>query len=527
MRGMIRSLGVVGMALLSVVGLVMAWTAATVVQLTATALIMGGTGNPLSSPPDDPVGYVSPYMSNAINGFINPAFATTGPGGTPIDEVGPGDDRYAVITPEQFFPVSGSMTFDASVTAGLANVSRCLRGSTECSYNPAVPGAPTETPDATDEFAVFGYSQSAVIASLLKKDVMENPGAYPDLQPGDVSFFLLSNPMRPKGGVLARGPEGLTIPIIGITFYGATPTDSCNASGECYDTVDVAAQYDGLGGDAPASLTNLLAIANAVAGYYYFHGDMQNTTLEDAEYQGSHGDTDYYLKRAQRLPILMPFEAFVPSPILTLLEAPLKAAIEAGYARDVNPGVATKVGLLPFRDPVQAIVNIVKAIPVGIDDAIAEESGDENNRPLGTDPVTSPFGVGGPELPSSVVGDDNLMSSRSADDAGQGAVDGDPAESAEEPIVEGAVSGEEAPQGAGAENVEATTTPRVGLRPLTRFGEHIRSTLDRIREPRIRGPIRFGSRDPKPSSPSAPSDNDTTGNAAGSTSADAGGEAAA
>ena len=142
-----------------------------------------------------------------------------------------------------------------------------------------------------------------------------------------------------------------------------------------------------------------MAVANAALGYYYLHGDLQNASFADAEYQGSHGDTDYYIVPARRLPILMPFESFVPSPILTLLEAPLKAAIEAGYARDVNPGVATKVGLLPFRNPVQAIVNIIKAIPVGIDDAIAEATGDQDNRPLGTDPVTSPFGVGGPELP--------------------------------------------------------------------------------------------------------------------------------
>ena len=53
MRGMIRSLGVVGLALLSVVGLVVSWTAATVVQLTATALIMGGTDHPLSATGDD------------------------------------------------------------------------------------------------------------------------------------------------------------------------------------------------------------------------------------------------------------------------------------------------------------------------------------------------------------------------------------------------------------------------------------------------------------------------------------------
>lgn len=523
MRGLIRSLGVVGLALLSVVGLVVAWTATTVVQLTATALIMGGTGHPLSSPPDDPVGYINPYMSNAIDGFINPAFASTSP-------VGPGDDRYAVVTPEQFFPVSGSMTFDASVTAGLANVSRCIRGSTDCSYNTAVPGAPAGTPDATDEFAVFGYSQSAVVASLLKKDIIENPDGYPDLEPGDVSFFLLSNPMRPNGGVLARGPEGLTIPIIGITFHGATPTDSCDASGECYDTVDVAAQYDIFGGDAPASLTNLLAIANAVAGYYYFHGEMQNASLEDAEYQGSHGDTDYYLVRAQRLPILMPFEAFVPSPILTLLEAPLKAAIEAGYARDVNPGVATKVGLLPFRDPVQAIVNIVKAIPVGIDDAIAEASGDENNRPLGTDPVTGPFGVGGPELPdpSSADGEQNSMvSSRVGDDPGQGALDGNLGENAEEQVVEGEVIEEGAPEGQAADNLEATT-PRVAPKPVTRVREQIRSTLDFVRLPKIRGPIRFDSqRDATPSSPTTRGDDGTAPDAPASTPADAASPAAA
>ncbi len=73
--------------------------------------------------------------------------------------------------------------------------------------------------------------------------------------------------------------------------------------------------------------------------------------------------------------------------------------IEGGYARDVNPGVATPVSLLPFRDPVKAIINILVAIPTAIDDAIAEATNDPSFRPLGTAPVTSPFGVGGPELP--------------------------------------------------------------------------------------------------------------------------------
>ncbi len=528
MPGIIRSLGVAGLALLSVVGLVLAWTATTIVSLTATALIMGGTGHPLSSP-QDPLTYINPYMSNAVNGFINPASeAPTGTDGDPIDGVGPTEDRYAIITPEQFFPVAGSTTFDRSVAAGLANLSRCIRGASDCAYNtgaPDVPGAPTDTPVATDEFVVFGYSQSAVIASLLKRDMIENPEDYPELEPGDVSFFLLANPMRPNGGFLSRGPTGMTIPILGVTFYGATPTNSCQPDGDCYQTADLAAQYDGLGGDAPASITNVLAVANAALGYYYLHGDLQDGNFDDAQYQGSYGDTDYYIVPARRLPLLMPFEPFVPSPILTLLEAPLKAAIEAGYARDVNPGVATKVGLLPFRNPVQAIVNIVKAIPVGVDDAAAEASGDPAHRPLGTAPVTSPFGVGGPDLPEPPTADESVAMSRISDNSNVG-----------EEMTEGVVTEEEL-SSISTGNVEkqvieeaetevprkpTATTPGTVKRPVTSLSK-LRDTVegmrdgvrdgirDGIRLPKIRGPIRFDSqRSTKPPSPKKPDNGETT-----------------
>jgi hypothetical protein len=519
---MIRSLGVVGLALLSVVGLVVTWTAATVVQLTATALIMGGTDHPLSAGGDDP-GYIESYLDNAVTLFINPAAgAPTRPGKEPIDGVGTNDKIYAVTYPAEFFPVFGSQTFDSSVDAGRGNLNGCVRA-TGCAFNgqpPATdpPGVPVPTPAAPNDFTVFGYSQSAVVASLVKKDLIANRPANTD-----VSFFLLANPMRPNGGILARGPEGLTIPILGITFYGATPTNSCEGGAECYETVDVAAQYDGLGGDAPASITNLLAVANAALGYYYLHGDLQYASFEDAEYQGSQGDTDYYIIPARRLPILMPFESFVPSPILTLFEAPLKAAIEAGYARDVNPGVATKVGLLPFRDPVQAIVNIIKAIPVGIDDAIAEATGDEDNRPLGTDPVTSPFGVGGPELPDPPsAGDANLMfSSRKGEEPAtheeisgevipeQGAIEENLGNSEEGiaagDVIEGDVIEQEVTEGEGTEKSEVTT-PRIGPKPVARLGK-LRDALDSIRLPKIRNPIRFGAqRDAKPPSGAQPGD---------------------
>jgi hypothetical protein len=204
----------------------------------------------------------------------------------------------------------------------------------------------------------------------------------------------------------------------------------------------------------------------------------------------------------------MPFESFVPSPILTLLEAPLKAAIEAGYARDVNPGVATKVGLLPFRNPLQAIVNIIRAIPVGIDDAIAEATGDPANRPLGTDEVASPFGVGGPDLPPPPPAtlDGGSAMSRMADDSQNGI----PEEVIpEESVVEGEVVEEEVVEEGETENLEVTTPP-VGRKPVAPLGK-LRDALNSIRPPKISGPIRFGpQREAKPSSATQPSGGQTT-----------------
>ena len=467
MRMVIRSVAAVFLALFGTVVLAVAWTAATAVQLAATALIMGGTFHPLSTPPDDPVSYVNPYLKNAVDEFINPAAAVASGTGHPgIATVGADDARYAVVTPEEFFPISGPRTFDQSVSDGLVNLSSCVRG-TGCVVNrdPAIdPQPPAGPPGVGDEFAIFGYSQSAVIASLLKRELIDDPGATPPA----VSFFLLANPMRPNGGILARSPFEFTIPILGVTFAGATPTDSCE-TGACMPTVDVASQYDPMGGDAPASLTNLLAILNAAAGYYYLHGEAQYSSFDDAVYQGSYGDTDYYLYPTQRLPILMPLHGFVPSPILTALNAPLKAAIEGAFRRDINPGVVTTVSLLPFHDPIRTAFNIIVAIPTGIDDALAEATGDPNFRPLGTTPVTSPYGVGGPDLPAPPA-----------------------AEQTTQTATRNAPAGDD---GATGETVPDDATADRQVRDDAPADDEADEASDEPERPKVRGPISFDSRE--------------------------------
>ncbi|MCB0927364.1 MAG: PE-PPE domain-containing protein [Mycobacterium sp.] len=179
---------------------------------------------------------------------------------------------------------------------------------------------------------VFGFSQGAVVASKYKADhpsTAANPGP---------TYVLVENPSRPNGGVMARF-AGLTVPIMDLTFSGATPVgDEASPS----KTVDVARQYDGWA-DFPTYPLNLLATANAIMGIVLVHGKTQTEltgqNLVDAKgndtdsmYYQKHGDTTYYLIRTDTLPLLMPVAAISPQ-LAAALDPPLRALIETGYDR--------------------------------------------------------------------------------------------------------------------------------------------------------------------------------------------------
>lgn len=329
---------------------------------------MGGTQHPLSLPTDSN-DFVSAYMQNAASGYIAPAY------GAPVQTV-------AVVTPEEFWPTFGTRTFNTSVADGQANLHNC------------VTGAACATRDGNAQYSgeldVFGYSQSAVVASLEKQALIDYYLAHPDETPPDVSFVLVANPMRPNGGFLERF-DGLTIPILDVTFYGATPTDS-DVDGDGvgdFPTTDVTRQYDGWA-DFPVYVLNPLATANAFLGIYYLHGDYSSVGMDDADYQGKYGDTDYYIIPTGTLPLLIPLQQLgVPSPLIKVLDAPLRVLVEQGYDRQTSPGVATTAKLIPVVNPVSGTINFLVAIPTGIDDGIEEVNG---TRPLGTT-AAGPYGV--------------------------------------------------------------------------------------------------------------------------------------
>ena len=138
MRRLIRSFAVIVLSIAATVLVASTQTMTALVALTATALIMGGTGHPLTTPQDSPE-FINSYTNDADNDYI----VLTGFCGA--DACTP----TAVSTPEQFMPVSGTMPFDQSVDEGVINLDQAINAQ-----------------PAGESIVVFGYSQSAHIASI-------------------------------------------------------------------------------------------------------------------------------------------------------------------------------------------------------------------------------------------------------------------------------------------------------------------------------------------------------------------------
>ncbi|HEX5144745.1 MAG TPA: PE-PPE domain-containing protein [Mycobacterium sp.] len=244
---------------------------------------------------------------------------------------GPHLPAQKINYPASFWPVSAGYlsapTYNASVHTGLQAAHAALDGQS---------GA-----------IVFGYSQGAVVATEYKRQA----GAVGD------TYVLLANPNRPNGGILERF-SGITIPILGISFNGATPT-----GGDV--TYDIARQYDGWA-DFPKYPLNLLADINALMGIAYLHGtyDLQvdPAVLDDPSKtdRQQYGSTTYYLIHTDLLPLLMPLQGLIPEPILKAIDAPLRVLVELGYDRK-NYGAAAGAGWFKPVNPIQVVKDMVDA----------------------------------------------------------------------------------------------------------------------------------------------------------------------
>ena len=143
-----------------------------------------------------------------------------------------------------------------------------------------------------------------------------------------LSFVVEANPNRPGHGVLDQVP--LVAAVLGVP---STVPDTP------YDTIDIARQYDGVA-DFPTQPWNLVADANALAGFAYLHGNYSHIDLSAVPPENVStttnslgGTTTYYTVPTPNLPLLQPLRDLgVPKPIVDALNGPLKRIVDAGYA---------------------------------------------------------------------------------------------------------------------------------------------------------------------------------------------------
>jgi hypothetical protein len=85
-----------------------------------------------------------------------------------------------------------------------------------------------------------------------------------------------------------------------------------------------------------------------------------------------HGDTTYLTVTPTVLPLVAPLHGIGLKPLADLIEPALRVLIEqTGYNRSISPGQVTGFRLIPVFNPITLAVDLLKAVPQGINQMIA------------------------------------------------------------------------------------------------------------------------------------------------------------
>lgn len=333
-----------------------------------TALVAPGTGTPDAN-------VIEGYLENARDYYM-----TT----TPCTEDN-ACDVVGINYPASFWPlffrprwcVPGRCEkWDVSVADGLN------------SFNSALTNLLANDPD--EEIVLFGYSQGGAIVSDQLRLIK-------DLDPAlkqRLSVVLIGNIDNPVGGPWSLLGFLGTIPIVDVTTGMPTIVDTG------IPTTSVHFEYDGVG-DAPIYWGNLPAVLNAVAGFWYVHGqmlwpngynetglpngytpaelaDQMNPELHPENFNYDSYGNPFITVPTRTLPIMIPLLNFgadfglswLIEPLVDLVSPALRVIIDTAYDRTLNPGIPRYLSLLPFNprlNPFEVAEDFVQAIGEGIE----------------------------------------------------------------------------------------------------------------------------------------------------------------
>ena len=315
-----------------------------------TALIMGGSG--LETP--------GQTYANAVDAeYLAPRDFT----GT----------TQVLTTPEALYPFLGPFTetFDQSEAQGQQILDTAILNQIATGHV-----------DAANPVVVSGWSQSAVISSLVQPE-LASQGVPSD----DVHFVLVGDESAPNGGILERfdlpGGTQPSIPSLGLTFSGPEASD-------LYPTDVYTHEYDGFA-DFPQYPVNFLSDINAVLGIVFEHVTYPGLTAEQVSdaiaLPTSSADTltNYYEIPVTTLPLLDPLQLipFIGNPLADLLNPDLSVLVNLGYG-DVDDNylggwsqgdadVATPLGFLPSSSVLEQVPQaLANGLQQGITDAIKD-----------------------------------------------------------------------------------------------------------------------------------------------------------
>jgi hypothetical protein len=312
-----------------------------------------------------------------------------------------GYDSQLVFTPEGAYPVTGIKNLPLPISAdeGLEILIDTLQGlQPDDTVNP-VP------------ITIFGFSQSAVISSLLQRELQANPDLLPGLDRDQLTFVTVGQEMNPNGGWFARFP-GFNTPPLGQFFYGSTGYANATDTGDpqfAYPVTNYSLEYDGFA-DSPRYPLNFISALNAAMGILFVHinynspayfantyGLTDPITLDGPAKACADGSSSYcrelpvlagapgspeqkyYFIETPNLPLLAPLRLvpFIGNPLADLIQPVLKVIVDLGYgdpahgfpsATQPDANVALPFGLFPDVNPLEVLTKLVDGVGEGITD---------------------------------------------------------------------------------------------------------------------------------------------------------------
>jgi hypothetical protein len=316
-------------------------------------LFMGGSGLPIPS---------ATYLAGVLN-WVN----FSGVPSLPLNQV------QALFTPEGLYPLTGVKTLplNTSVSQGVTILQDAIN-------QQLFPTNPNVTPQGS--VAVLGYSQSAIISSVVMQNILNGTYPFTVPTPSQLNFTLIGDIMNPNGGIFERF-VGLQLPSLGLDFLGSTPPNTQ------YGTSIYTLEYDGFA-DFPQYPINFLADLNAFAGIYFVHGTypainpaslpVGDKLIElpgSASLPGGTGATNYYMITQPNLPLLDPIRDIpvIGTPIADLLQPDLTYLVNWGYGNPMfgwsqgPANVPTPFGVIPpLSDTLALAGDLVTGTHAGI-----------------------------------------------------------------------------------------------------------------------------------------------------------------